>query len=179
MKKIVYLLFLLLPFIMNAQTVLKLGGGIANRWNERLTSQTVGKGIRFSAEKFITPQLSAGLAISYFSFNPTSSVNINYSTASFNYTYYFNKKTWQPYTGIGIGYNRYFDRTTIDLGSNLTSKQDRSKNYGAISPFLGIRYQKMEKKLGIFFQMNTDFVPVANIAPIGFISTVIGLSIQL
>ncbi len=163
----------------NAQTIFKVGGSIANRWNETLNNQTLGSGFRVSAEKFITKNLSAGINISRFSFNPTPSVDITYSAASFHYTYYLNKKAIQPYTGIGIGYNLYVDNTTLDLGNNAIVKQKRTKNYGVISPFIGLKYTKKEKKLGVFFQVNTDFVPVANITPIGFLSTTLGLSTQL
>ena len=179
MKKIIYLFTLLFPLIINAQTVIKIGGGVANRWNETLNIQTVGKGFRFSAEKFIKSNLSTGLTISSFVFNPTPSVEIKYISVNFNYTYYFYKKTLKPYSGIGIGYNRFFDRTTIDLGNNISSKQDRTKNYGVISPFVGIKFTKKEKKLGLFFQINADFVPISKIAPIGFISTTLGFSSQL
>jgi opacity protein-like surface antigen len=163
----------------NAQTILKVGGSIANRWNETLNNQTLGNGFRASAEKFITTNLSTGINISHFSFNPTPSVDITYSAASFHYTYYLNKKALQPYTGIGIGYNLYIDRTTLDLGNNAIVQQKRSKNYGVVSPFIGLKYTKKEKKLGIFFQVNTDFVPIANTTPIGFLSSTLGLSTQL
>ena len=179
MKKIIYILIFVSPSLGKAQTSFKVGASFANRWNEPLNSQTLGKGFRFSAEKFISPHLSTGVSISYVSFNPTSFVNISYTAASFFYTYYLNLKTWQPYAGIGIGFNRYSDRTTIDLGSNLVSKQERTKNYGVISPFIGLKYTKPTKKLGIFFQMNTDFVPISTTAPIGFVSTTLGTLFQL
>jgi opacity protein-like surface antigen len=180
MKRISIAIFVFLPVIVFSQTILKLGGAVSNRWNETLNSQTLGKGIRISVEKFIIPQFAIGLGGSYFSFNPNKSINIRFNSVSLQFAYYVNTKKLQPYFGAGVGYTKYFDKTTIDLGSGINSTQIRNKNYGVISPYLGMQCAiGKAKKAGCFIQLNTDFVPVVNTDPIGFISLAAGLSYQL
>ena len=149
-------------------------------WNETLNSETVGKGFRVGAEKMILPACSIGWGISYLSFNPNKSVNVRFNTYSLLCPYYFGTKKWQPYLGAGVGYTRYSDKTTIDLGGGNTSKQSRNKDYSSISPFLGLQYAALKKqRVGFFLQVNADFVPVVTIPPIGFLSIAGGVSYHL
>ena len=180
MKRIILFAALSLPLCLFSQTTLKGGVAFGNRWNETLNSQTVGKGFRVSGEKNILPKLSFGIAVSYLSFNPNTSVNIRYNSYSLLLTYYFTTKKLQPLLGIGIGYTNYNDKTTLNLGGGISSKQSRNKNYGNISPFLGLQYiAGKKKKVSIFIQANADFIPVANIDPIGFVSVTTGIAYKL
>ena len=173
-------LFVLFPLITFSQVVVKAGAAAGNRWNETLNAQTLGKGFRVAAEEFIVPRVSFGLGISYFSFNPNKSVNVRFNSYSLQCVYYFNTQRWQPYLGTGIGYTRYADKTTIYLGTGNSDTQTRKKNYGVIAPFLGLQYT-MDKKqqTAVFLQLNTDFVPVTGIQPIGFLSIAAGISCRL
>ncbi len=180
MKRVIAGWIVLFPLITFSQWTLKAGAAAGNRWNETLNAQTVGKGFRIAAEQFVLPRVSIGLGVSYFSFNPNKSVNVRFNSYSMQCTYYFNTQRWQPYLGAGIGYTRYTDKTTIDLGAGNSDMQARIKNYGVIAPFLGLQYS-MDKKLhtAVFLQANTDFVPVAGITPIGFLSIAAGFSCRL
>ena len=180
MKKTIGIIFIFFPVMGFSQTIVKAGITAGNRWNETLNSQTLGKGIRLSVEKFILRQFSIGAGISYFSFNPNKSVNVRFNSYSLQATYYFNTKRCQPYIGAGVGYTKYTDKTSIDLGGGFSDTQKRNKNYGVISPYLGLKYN-LDKagKAGFFLQLNTDFIPVAGIQPIGFISLAAGLVYQL
>ena len=176
MKRIFVIVFIFFPVAVFSQVLLKAGAALGNRWNEALNSQALGKGFRAAAEKFIIPQFTFGLGVSYLSFNPNKLVNVRFNSYSLLSTYYLNKKKLQPYIGSGIGYTRYSDKTTIALGAGVTSTQNRNKSYGVISPFLGLQYPAGNKKrAGFFFQANADFVPVAKIQPIGFMSIAAGL----
>lgn len=180
MKKILVAVFIILPTITFSQVLLKVGGALGNRWNETLNSQTLGKGFRLSGEKFIVQQFSVGAGISYLSFNPNKQTNVRFNSYSLQCTYYFNTKKLQPYLGAGVGYTRYKDKTTIDLGNGITDKQTRDKNYAVISPYLGLQYGIDKKSnIGFFIQVNADFVPIATIQPIGFISIAAGISYRL
>ena len=180
MKKIIVTVFIILPAVTFSQVLLKAGGALGNRWNETLNSQTLGKGFRLSGEKFIVQQFSVGIGISYLSFNPNKLINVRFNSYSMECTYYFNAKKLQPYLGAGVGYTRYKDKTTIDLGNRITDTQTRDKNYGVVSPFLGLQYGIDKKsRTGFFVQVNADFVPIANIQPIGFISMSAGISYHL
>ncbi|MEO7766139.1 MAG: hypothetical protein ABIS01_01890 [Ferruginibacter sp.] len=180
MKKIIVAVFIILPALTFSQVLLKAGGALGNRWNETLNSQTLGSGFRLSVEKFIVQQFSVGAGISYFSFNPNKLINVRFNSYTLQCTYYFNTKKLQPYLGAGVGYTRYKDKTTIDLGNSITDTQTREKNYGVVSPYLGLQYNIHKKSsIGFFMQVNTDFVPVANIQPIGFISIAAGISYHL
>ena len=180
MKKIIITIFIILPAITFSQVLLKAGGALGNRWNETLNSQTLGKGFRLSGEKFVIQHFSIGAGISYFSFNPNKQINVRFNSYSLQCTYYFNSKKLQPYIGAGVGYTRYKDKTTIDLGNGITDTQTRDKNYGIISPYLGLHYGIDKKnRIGFFMQVNTDFIPIANIQPIGFISLGGGISYRL
>ena len=180
MKRTIIIAFIFFPVLCFSQTLLKAGAALGNRWNETLNSQTLGKGFRISGEKLITQQFSIGLGVSYFSFNPNKLVNVRFNSYSLQCTYYFNTKKLQPYLGAGVGYTRYNDKTTIDLGAGNTITQTRDKNYGVISPYLGLQYAiDKKKKAGFFLQVNADFVPVVNIQPIGFISIAAGFSYRL
>jgi len=160
--------------------LLKAGGTSGNRWNETLNSQTPGKGFRLSGEKFVVQHFAIGAGISYLSFNPNKQINVRFNSYSLQCTYYFNTKKIQPYFGAGVGYTLYKDKTTIDLGSGITDTQSRDKNYGVISPYLGLQYGINKiSRAGFFVQVNTDFVPIANIQPIGFISVTAGISYHL
>jgi hypothetical protein len=180
MKLMMILSAFILPAAAFSQVTLKGGFTLGNRWNETFNSQTSGKGFRFSAEKNILPQLTIGAEVSYVSFNPNTAVNIRYNAYSLLVAYYFNTKKLQPFAGTALGYNNYSDKTTLNLGGNITSKQERKKSYGNISPFLGLRYHVDKKKRAAFFlQANADFVPVANIDPIGFVSVTAGIFYRL
>ena len=172
--------FVFCPVMVFSQVLFKAGGALGNRWNETLHSQTLGKGFRASAEKFSNKQFAIGAGVSYFSFNPNKSVNVRFNSYSLQCTYYFNNKKLQPYLGAGVGYTKYFDKTTIDLGGGITDVQTRNKNYGIIAPYLGLQYAiDKAKKAGLFIQINTDFVPVVNTSPIGFISLAAGFCYHL
>ncbi|MEO5996201.1 MAG: hypothetical protein ABIN89_05715 [Chitinophagaceae bacterium] len=177
MKKVICVIFIFLPVMVFSQVMIKGGAAVGNRWNETLNSQTIGTGFRLSGEKFVVKQLSLGAGISYLSFRPNKHVNVRYNSYSLMTTYYFSARKLQPYLGIGIGYTRYTDKTTIELGPGIDDTQKREKNYGIISPYLGLKYG-LDKagKVGVFLQVNTDFVPVVNIDPIGFASIAGGLS---
>jgi len=180
MKKIIVAVFIIFPSVTFSQVLLKAGGALGNRWNETLNSQTLGKGFRLSGEKFIVQQFSIGIGISYLSFNPNKLINVRFNSYSLQCTYYFNTKKLQPYLGGGVGYTRYKDKATIDLGNGNADTQTRDKNYGVISPHLGLQYNIDKKSRAVFFiQLNTDFVPIANIQPIGFISVTAGISYLL
>jgi hypothetical protein len=180
MKRIITGWIVLFPLITYSQWTIKAGAAAGNRWNETLNAQTVGRGFRIAAEQFVLPRISIGLGVSYFSFNPNKSVNVRFNSYSLQCIYYLTAKRWQPYLGTGIGYTRYADKTTIDLGAGNSDKQTRKKNYGVIAPFLGLQYS-MDKKqhTAVFLQINTDFVPVAGIPPIGFLSMAAGISYRL
>ncbi len=180
MKKVLGVILIFLPGIVFSQGVIKAGAAAGNRWNETLNSQTIGTGLRLSGEKFVREQLSLGACISYLSFRPNKQVNVRYNSYSLLTTYYFSDGKLQPYLGIGIGYTSYTDKTTIELGPGISDSQKREKNYGNISPYLGLKYG-LDKagKVDVFLQVNTDFVPVVDIDPIGFASIAGGLSYQL
>ena len=178
MKKIVIVVIILLPFYSFSQVLLKVGGGIGNRWNETLNSQTIGTGFRFSAEKYVVKKMSFGLSISHFGFAPTKLVNIRFSSVGLSGSYDLNSKKLQPYVGLLVGYTYYTDKTSIDLGNGATSSISRNKNYGMVSPFTGLKYN-FHKKTGVFLQLNTDFVPVDKISPIGFWSATAGFCFHL
>ncbi len=180
MKKIIVTVFIILPIVTFSQVLLKAGGSFGNRWNETLTSQTLGKGFILSAENFIVQQFSVGINISYLSFNPNKLINVRFNTYNLHGTYYFTTKRLQPYLGGGVGYTRYNDQTTIDLGNGNKATQKRDKNYGVISPYMGLHYAIDKKGRTIFFvQVNADFVPVANTQPIGFLSAATGIGYRL
>ena len=180
MKKIILTVFIILPVVAFSQVLLKAGGAFGNRFNETLNSQTLGKGFRLSGEKFVVQHFSIGAGISYLSFNPNKLINVRFNSYSLQCTYYFNTKKLHPYLGAGVGYTSYKDKTTIDLGNGITDIQTRDKNYGVISPYLGLQYGIDKKsRAGFFMQVNTDFVPIANIQPIGFISFTAGISYHL
>ena len=180
MKRIMVICLISFPLFSFAQQLLKVGGGIGNRWNERLNSQTLGKGFRVSGEQFINKQFTIGLEVSWFSFNPTTLVNVRFNSFSLKGTYYFAAGKIQPYLGAGVGYTSYADKTSIDIGNGNLITQKRAKNYGVVSPFLGLHYKLGNKKpIGVFLQVNADFIPVAKIAPIGFVSVSAGISYRL
>ncbi len=180
MKKIIVIVFIIFPSVTFSQVLLKAGAAFGNRWNETLNSQTPGKGFRLSAEKFLVPQFSLGIGISYLSFNPNKAIIVRFNSYSLQSTYYFNTKKLQPYLGAGVGYTLYKDKTTIDLGNGITDTQTRDKNYAVISPFLGLQYGiDKESRTGFFVQVNTDFIPIANIQPIGFMSVTAGISYHM
>jgi len=180
MKLITIIFALLLPGAVFPQVTLKAGFTLGNRWNETLNSQTIGKGFRLIAEKNILPRLTVGAAVSYISFNPNAAVNVRYNAYNLLTAYYFNTKKLQPFVGAAFGYTNYQDNTTLNLGGGISSKQERQKSYGNVSPFLGLKYHMDKKKKAAFFlQGNADFVPVATIDPIGFVSVVTGIAYQL
>jgi hypothetical protein len=180
MRKCITGMLIFFPFISFSQTLVKAGAGVANRWNEKLNTQSLGKGFRVMAEQYIVPRLSVGMAVSYFTFNPNRLVNVRFNSYSLQWVYYFNTKRWQPYLGTGVGYTHYTDNTTLELGAGNRPTQKRKKNYGVIAPFLGIQYEVSKKqKTAIFLQCNTDFVPVARTQPIGFLSVAAGISCRL
>ncbi len=180
MKIIILITIILLPSAASSQVLLKASGAIGNRWNETLNSQTLGKGIRLSAEKYITQQFTIGAEVSYFAFNPNTTVNIHFNSYNLLVAWYFNTKKLQPYAGAGFGYTDYQDKTTINLGGGISSKQSRNKSYGNISAFLGLKYSlTKEKRTAFSIQANTDFIPIVNISPIGFLSVAAGLSYRL
>lgn len=180
MKKITGIFIFFFPLIVYAQVVIKAGAAVGNRWNETVTGQALGKGFRLSVEKPVLPQFSVGLGISYLSFHPNKSVVVRFNSYSLQCVYWFNTKNWQPYLGAGVGYTRYADKTTINPGTGTAITQARNKNYGVIDPFLGLQYSAgKNKKAGIFFQLNADFVPILNIQPIGFVSVATGISYRL
>lgn len=178
MKKIVIVVIILLPFNSFSQVLFKVGGGIGNRWNETLNSQTIGAGFRLSAEKYVVKKLSFGLSISHFAFAPTKLVNVRFSSVGLSGSYGLNSKKLQPYVGLLVGYTFYTDKTNIDLGNGVASSISRNKNYGMVSPFTGLKYS-FQQKIGVFLQVNTDFVPVDKISPIGFWSATAGFCFQL
>lgn len=178
-RKIIIIICLIIPSTLFSQIAIKGGISIANRWDETLNSQTLGKGFRLSAEKQIVSRFSIGVAISSIAFKPNELLDIKYKTLDLLATYYFSNNTLQPYVGIGFGYTQYADKSTLDIGNGITTKQTRDKNYGNISPFFGLKYSiGKEKKLAIFMQSNADFVPVVNIVPIGYLSLTSGLFIK-
>lgn len=180
MKIIINILIILLPSIASSQVVLKAGAAVGMRWNETLNSQTLGRGTRLSAEKYITQQFTIGAEVSYFIFKPNNLVSIHFNSYNLLVAYYFNTKRLQPYAGFGMGYTKYQDKTTIDLGGGISSKQTRNKDYGNISAFLGLKYGlAKEKRSAFFIQANTDFIPIVNIDPIGFVSVAAGFSYRL
>lgn len=180
MKKIIVAVFIIFPALTFSQVLFKAGVALGNRWNETLNSQTLGKGFRLSGEKFIIQQFSIGAGISYLSFNPNQLINVQFNSYTLQCTYYFNTKKLQPYLGTGVGYTRYKDNTTIDLGNGIKDTQTRDKNYGVISPYLGLQYGINKKsRVGFFIQVNADFIPIANIQPIGFMSLTAGISYHL
>ncbi|MES2734633.1 MAG: hypothetical protein V4714_22990 [Bacteroidota bacterium] len=178
MKNLLIGAFLLFSSLGYAQTIVKISGGVGNRWDEKLNSQTIGKGGRLGIEHFLVPKFSLGLGGSTFSFHPNPSVQVRFTSISLQGTYYFSRAKWQPFIGIETGFCQYSDQTTIDLGGGITNKQKRSKQYGSISPKLGLLYL-VTNKVGLQLQINTDFVPVANISPIGFASLQAGVSYQI
>ena len=160
-----------------SQVTIKAGFTLGNRWNEALNSQTLGKGFRLKGEKNILPQLTVGTEVSYVSFNPNTSVQVRYNSYSLLATYYLNAKKLQPFIGTAFGYTNYKDNTILNLGGGIISKQTRQKSYGTISPFFGVKYHlNQQKKTAFFVQANTDFIPVANIDPIGFLSVTAGVA---
>ena len=180
MRRIIFVVFLLFPVLGFSQVLFKAGAALGNRWDERLNSQTLGKGFRVSGEKFIIQQFAVGLGVSYFSFSPTKSVNVRFNSYSLLFTYFFNTKKWQPYLGTGAGYTKYVDKTTINLSTGINSTQTRNKNYGVISPLLGLQYNMGKRsKIGFFMQANADFIPVVTTQPIGFVSIAGGLTYRL
>ncbi|MCY7421328.1 MAG: hypothetical protein LH478_06240 [Chitinophagaceae bacterium] len=180
MKKIIVAVLIIFPTVAFSQVLVKAGGALGNRWTETLNSQTLGKGLRLSGEKFLVQHFSIGAGISYFSFNPNKLINVSFNSYSLQCTYYFNTKKLHPYLGAGVGYTWYKDETTIDLGNSNTDMQTRDKDYGVISPYVGLQYGIYKKRqTGFFIQVNTDFVPIANIQPIGFISIAAGVSYHL
>ena len=174
MKKSITLGLFLLSSLSYSQTLVKLSGGLGNRWDEKLNSQTIGKGFRLSAEAFITPHFSIGAGMSYFSFDPTTLVNVRFNSYSLQGTYYFTQGKLQPFAGIEAGFCSYADKVTLELPSGNSSQQ-RNKNYGSISPKAGLLYN-LSEQIGIHFQLSTDFVPVSTVAPIGFASANLGIS---
>ena len=70
MKIITILLFLFSFQLSSGQTIFKVSGSLGNRWDEKLNSQTIGKGFRISAESFLATNLSFDIGVSYFSFDP-------------------------------------------------------------------------------------------------------------
>ena len=179
MKRILIVVILIVPFTMYAQTILKVGGSLSNRWSETLNSQTIGKGFSLSIEKPIVKPLSFGIVISSNFFSPNTFVKLRFANLGLISTYYFGSKNWMPFLGLGIGYTNYHDKTSIDIGNGFMSVQERNKSYGNISPFLGLTYRSSASRIGFFMQVNADFIPVVNIAPIGFVSTTAGLSFKL
>lgn len=179
-KKGIGVILVFFPAIVFSQVILKAGVAVGNRWNETLNSQTLGKGFRLTAEKFVARQFSTGLGISYFSFNPNKSVKVRFNFYNLQAAYYFNTKRWQPYLGAGIGYTKYIDKTSIELAPGIFNTQKREKNYSVISPYLGLKYNLNKAgKAGGFLQLNTDFVPSAATQPIGFISFEAGFVYKL
>ncbi len=179
-KRIILTACLIIPFRLCAQIVIKGGISFANRWDENLNGQTLGKGFALSGEKYILPNLSIGTELSYQNFQPNKLINISYKSLDLLSTFYFTNKRMLPYLSIGIGITKYQDKTTLDLGGGLIAKQIRDKFYGNISPSLGLKYKLgKENRVAIFIQSNANFVPVVNIAPIGFLSISSGLSIKL
>ena len=177
MKKYLAVLFLLLSIPSFAQTLFKVSGGLGNRWDEKLNSQTIGKGLRLSVEELFAPRFSMGIGFSYFSFNPNTLVNVRYSSYSFQSTYYFTVSKLQPFLGVEVGYCSYFDKTTIELISGKISQQ-RNKSYGSIAPKAGVLYN-ITKQLGVQLQLSADFIPIPDTAPIGFSSVNLGLTYKL
>ncbi len=178
MKRILLIAIMIGPLTMYAQTILKVGGSFSNRWNETLNSQTIGKGFSLSIEKSILKPLNFGVVVSSNFFSPNTSVNLRFSNIGLISTYYFGSKKLKPFLGLGIGYNNYHDKTSIDIGNGFISVQERNKSYGYTSPFLGLAYSSSTSRIGFFMQVNTDFIPVVNIAPIGFVSSTAGFSFK-
>lgn len=180
MLKIIYVILLVLPGICTAQVILKAGGSLANRWDEELNSQTLGKGFLLSAEKKLTTVLSFGTVFTHTAFNPNNLVKVQFTTISIQAIWYLNKRSLQPYAGLAVGCNRYFDETIIELGSGARKTQVRNKIYGLITPFAGLYYAfGKAKKTGFFMQLNADFTPIPNIAPIGFLATTLGITYSI
>ncbi len=177
MKKNLALFVILISFPSFSQTLFKMSGGLGNRWDEKLNSQTTGKGFRLSAEEFFTPNFSLGIGLSYFSFNPTPLVNVRFASYSLQGTYYFTRAKLQPFLGLEVGYCNYYDKTTIELISGKISQQ-RNKSYGSIAPKAGVLYN-ITKQLGVQLQLSADFIPIPDIAPIGFSSVNLGLTYKL
>ena len=173
MKKITLLLFLFSFQFSSAQTIFKVSGSLGNRWDEKLNSQTIGKGFIVSAEKFLIPKLSFGIGVSYFSFHPNTLVDLTFNSYSIGATYYFKQTKLQPFVGFEAGFCKYQDKTTIEI-SGQSNTLVRDKQYGSISPKLGLIYFVSEQ-IGVQLQFRADFVPIANISPIGFSSSSLGI----
>jgi len=171
------ILCLVCPILANSQVQVKAGFTAANRWNETLNSQTLGKGFRLSGEKLVAPKFGLGIETAYLSFHPTDLVAVQFNTLSLSMTYYLTDKRLEPYLGAGLGFARYADKTTIELGAGNTKTQTRHKNYGVIAPFLGVQYaiSQKAKNWGVYLQANADIIPVVNITPIGFVSLTTGI----
>lgn len=180
MLKIIYTILLILPGLCSGQIILKAGGSAANRWDERLNGQTIGKGVLLSLEKKLAPSVSFGTVFTHTAFSPNQLVKIRFTTISMQITWYMNKRLLQPYAGLAVGFNKYYDETNIDLGSGTFNTQVRKKIYGLIAPFAGLHYAIGKAgKTGVFLQLNADFTPLPNIAPIGFLATTLGLTYSL
>ncbi len=180
MKRIIIFICLIFPATVWSQIVVKGGLSLANRWDEKLNAQTLGIGFRISGEKFILPNLSIGTELSYHNFKPNNLLNVAYKSFDLLATYYVTTKIFQPYIGIGLGYTKYTDKTTLDLGGGQIAQQTRDKNYGNISPHVGMKYNlRKDKKIALFIQSNAELIPVVNIIPIGFLSITTGLSVRI
>ena len=172
MKIITILLFLFSFQLSSGQTIFKVSGSLGNRWDEKLNSQTIGKGFRISAESFLTTNLSFDIGVSYFSFDPITLVNVSFNSYFIGATYYFAQTKLQPYVGFDAGFCKYQDKTTIEIAGQ-SNTQVRDKQYGSISPKLGLMYF-VSKQIGFQLQVNADFIPIENINPIGFASLSLG-----
>ena len=173
MKIITILLFLFSFQLSSGQTIFKVSGSLGNRWDEKLNSQTIGKGFRISGESFLTTNLSFDIGVSYFSFDPTTLVNVSFNSYLIGATYYFTQTKLQPFVGFDAGFCKYQDKTTIEIPGQ-SNTQVRDKQYGSISPKLGLIYFVTDQ-IGVQLQFNADFVPIANISPIGFSSSSLGV----
>jgi opacity protein-like surface antigen len=175
MKLVIVCFVLFFPVASMSQVTVSAGFVMGNRWSETFTAQTAGKGFRVSAEKNILPRLAIGAAVSYVSFDPNKLVNIRYNSYSLLLAYYLNAKKLQPYSGAAIGFNHYYDHTILNIGPGTDIKQVRKKNYGVVSPFMGLKcHFDQQKRTAVFLQVNADFVPVEGIDPIGFVSVTSG-----
>jgi outer membrane protein W len=176
LKKYLIMLSFFFPAISNGQAILKAGALFGNRWNESLNNQTTGKGFELSAEHFVAKNFTIGVAISYVSFQPTNLVKVRFNSYDLLFSYYLNNKKLRPYIGVGAGICKYLDEVTIQVEGGASYTQQRKKNYGDLSPFLGLLYHMgKQQNLGVFLQVNADFVPIATIQPIGYLAASAGI----
>jgi hypothetical protein len=180
LKKYLIILSFFFPAISDGQVLLKAGALFGNRWNESLNSQTIGKGLHLSAEHFVAKNFTVGFGVSHVSFHPTSLVKVRFNSYDLLFSYYLNNKKLRPYVGAGAGICKYLDEVTIQVEGGASYTQQRKKNYGDLSPFLGLLYHVgKQQNMGVFLQLNADFIPIATIQPIGYLAASVGIHYSL